>query len=295
MNRFNADKWFPLARGILRVSAEGHTHQSRTHRRVSHFLRGSSGFEDWFDRSRSSKHSHWAEEQEGFLKTLHCILENEFFGVEECDAFRMCLRWDKEGFDGGSGCCIAGTAWCTRQARIQGGVAMTGSEEEAPMSSGELCDLICLGRSQGLDCVTLDELRTKTGISNLVVLKWGLSEMLCNSPDTDDTRNTVNMRAQANTEQARMIRIESSRVTKKRIKARIKEWRGSSAETTLPKEAFPKETRLRDMTPEELVIDLRTNITSIELRIRDLVIDLMTTIYLFTLKRAALRGKPDEE
>ena len=162
------------------------------------------------------------------------------------------------------------------------------------MSSGELCDLICLGRSQGLDCVTLDELRTKTGISNLVVLKWGLSEMLCNSPDTDDTRNTVNMRAQANTEQARMIRIESSRVTKKRIKARIKEWRGSSAETTLPREAFPRETRLRDLTPEELVIDLRTNITSIELRIRDLVIDLMTTNYLSTLIRATLRGKPDE-
>lgn len=281
MNRFHADKRFPLARGALKVSAEGHTHQSRTHRRVSHFLRGSSGFKGWFDRSHSSNHSQWAKELEELLKTLHPILENEFFGVEECDAFRMCLGRDVEAFDGVLAAAKRGWRGVRAQAWIPGGVAMTGSQEEAPMSSGELCGVIRPGRSQGLDYVTLDELRTKTGISPHGVLKWTLSEMLCNSPDTDATRISVNVHARANMEQAKMIIIDPSRVTRKRCKVRRTGWEGSSVETTLLREAFPRETRLRDMTPEELVIDLRTNITSIELRIRDLVIDLMTTNPLF--------------
>ena len=60
----------------------------------------------------------------------------------------------------------------------------------------------------------------------------------------------------------------------------------------LPREAFERETRRRDLTPEELVIDLRTNIASVDLRIRDLVIDLMTTIY--PLPHSHTRGSTEE-
>ena len=41
------------------------------------------------------------------------------------------------------------------------------------------------GSSHGLDFVNLDELRKRTGIQTTEVFKWAISEMLCNSLDTD--------------------------------------------------------------------------------------------------------------
>lgn len=88
-----------------------------------------------------------------------------------------------------------------------------------------------------------------------------------------DVETLVNM------EKAGMKAIDPSRVTKKRIKVRRTGREESSLETTLPMEVFQRQARRRDLPPEELVIDLRTNITSTDLRIRDIVIDLMTTNY----------------
>jgi len=53
------------------------------------------------------------------------------------------------------------------------------------MQSEQLADIIRPGTGRGLDFVILDELRKRTNITTHNVLKWALSEMLCNSLDTD--------------------------------------------------------------------------------------------------------------
>lgn len=49
----------------------------------------------------------------------------------------------------------------------------------------ELADLIRPGSGRGLDFVILEELQKRTGISTHEILKFAMSEMLCNSLDTD--------------------------------------------------------------------------------------------------------------
>ena len=50
-----------------------------------------------------------------------------------------------------------------------------------------LADIIRPGSGRGLDFVILSELRKRTSITQDNILKWGLSEMLANSLDTDAT------------------------------------------------------------------------------------------------------------
>jgi len=102
----------------------------------------------------------------------------------------------------------------------------------------------------------------------------------------DDVETLVNL------EKAGMNVIGPSRVIMKRIKVRRTGREESSLETTLPMEVFERQARLRDLPPEELVIDLRTNITSTDLRIRDIVFDLMTTNY--PLPPSHTRGLEEE-
>jgi len=58
----------------------------------------------------------------------------------------------------------------------------------------ELVDVIRPGTTRGLDFVTIDELRKRTGIQPDSVLKFALSEMLCNSLDTDATEINIRIR-----------------------------------------------------------------------------------------------------
>jgi hypothetical protein len=58
-----------------------------------------------------------------------------------------------------------------------------------------LADVIRPGEGRGLDFVRLDELRKRTGIMPQDVLKFAMSEMLCNSLDTDATEIWVNIEA----------------------------------------------------------------------------------------------------
>jgi hypothetical protein len=55
------------------------------------------------------------------------------------------------------------------------------------MNESVLADVIRPGTGRGLDFVNLDELRKRTGIIIEEVLKFAMSEMLCNSLDTDAT------------------------------------------------------------------------------------------------------------
>jgi len=50
-----------------------------------------------------------------------------------------------------------------------------------------LVDIIRPGTTRGLDFVTIEELRKRTGVNPDAVLKWALAETLCNSLDTDAT------------------------------------------------------------------------------------------------------------
>ena len=52
------------------------------------------------------------------------------------------------------------------------------------MNESVLADVIRPGAGRGLDFVNLDELRKRTGITIGEVLKFAMSEMLCNSLDT---------------------------------------------------------------------------------------------------------------
>jgi hypothetical protein len=54
------------------------------------------------------------------------------------------------------------------------------------MLETSLRDVIRPGSKRGLDFITLDELRKRTGVSPDSVLKFALSEMICNSLDKDD-------------------------------------------------------------------------------------------------------------
>lgn len=49
------------------------------------------------------------------------------------------------------------------------------------------------GTTRGLDFVTLEELRKRTGVNPDEVLKWALAEMLCNSLDTDATQIRISV------------------------------------------------------------------------------------------------------
>lgn len=58
-------------------------------------------------------------------------------------------------------------------------------------TSQKLENVIRPGTSRGLDFVTLDELRKRTGINPDEVLKWALAEILCNALDKDATQIDV--------------------------------------------------------------------------------------------------------
>lgn len=62
------------------------------------------------------------------------------------------------------------------------------------MGSELLADVIRPGTSRDLDFIILDELRKRTGITKHNVLKWAVSEMLCNSLDTDATTLDINVK-----------------------------------------------------------------------------------------------------
>lgn len=64
-----------------------------------------------------------------------------------------------------------------------------GRQSETPLR-----DVIRPGAKRGLDFVIVDELRKRTGISPESVLKFTLSEMLCNALDKDATEIEVNVR-----------------------------------------------------------------------------------------------------
>jgi len=59
-----------------------------------------------------------------------------------------------------------------------------------------LQDVIRPGTKRGLDFVVLEELRKRTGIMPNEVLKFTMSEMLCNALDTDATRIDVNVKGE---------------------------------------------------------------------------------------------------
>lgn len=54
-------------------------------------------------------------------------------------------------------------------------------------------NMIRPGTSRGLDFITLEELQKRTGITPREVVKFALSEMLCNSLDTDATKIDINV------------------------------------------------------------------------------------------------------
>lgn len=59
-----------------------------------------------------------------------------------------------------------------------------------------LGDIIRPGTTRGLDFVTLDELRKRTGVNPDSVLKFALSEMLCNALDKDSTEININIQVE---------------------------------------------------------------------------------------------------
>jgi hypothetical protein len=56
-------------------------------------------------------------------------------------------------------------------------------------------DIVRPGTTRGLDFVVIDELRKRTGIAPDSVLKFAMSEMLCNSLDKDSTEIDIDMRS----------------------------------------------------------------------------------------------------
>jgi len=60
----------------------------------------------------------------------------------------------------------------------------------------EIEDLIRLGTTHGLDFVMLDELRKRTGIVPKEVLRWALSETLCNALDKDATEIHIDVQTE---------------------------------------------------------------------------------------------------
>ena len=60
----------------------------------------------------------------------------------------------------------------------------------------QLGDIIRPGRGQGLDFISLEELRKRTGIAQYEVFEWALNEMLCNSLDTDATIINITVRTE---------------------------------------------------------------------------------------------------
>ena len=60
----------------------------------------------------------------------------------------------------------------------------------------QLGDIIRPGRGQGLDFISLEELRKRTGIAQHEVFEWALNEMLCNSLDTDATMINITVRTE---------------------------------------------------------------------------------------------------
>lgn len=65
-------------------------------------------------------------------------------------------------------------------------------------SSERLADVIRPGTNRGLDFVTLEELRKRTGIMPNEVLKFAMAEILCNALDTDATMFDVNVHSEGN-------------------------------------------------------------------------------------------------
>ena len=60
----------------------------------------------------------------------------------------------------------------------------------------ELRDVIRPGTTRGLDFVTLDELRKRTGINPDSVPKFALGEMLCNALDKDATEIHIDVKVE---------------------------------------------------------------------------------------------------
>ena len=86
------------------------------------------------------------------------------------------------------------------------------------MSPGELSDLIRPGKNRGLDYVSLDELRKRTGIQPHEVLKWTINEMLCNSLDTDATEIAVNVRTVGDFDEVTVSDNGSTKITLEDVK-----------------------------------------------------------------------------
>lgn len=64
------------------------------------------------------------------------------------------------------------------------------------MSKNTLADVIRPGAGRGLDFVILPELRKRTGITKPEIVKFAVSEMLCNSLDTDATTIKIGIKTE---------------------------------------------------------------------------------------------------
>ncbi len=95
-----------------------------------------------------------------------------------------------------------------------GGEEMRPEQEEA---GAGLEDVIRPGLTRGLDFVIIDELRKRTGITPDSVLKFALSEMLCNSLDKDATKIDVNVRSEGKFHRLKISDNGSKKLTRKEI------------------------------------------------------------------------------
>lgn len=82
----------------------------------------------------------------------------------------------------------------------------------------ELEDIIRPGTTRGLDFVIVDELRKRTGIAPDSVLKFSLSEMLCNSLDKDATKINIDVRSDGKFDRVKIGDNGSKKLTLEEIK-----------------------------------------------------------------------------
>ncbi len=82
----------------------------------------------------------------------------------------------------------------------------------------ELEDIIRPGTTRGFDFVIVDELRKRTGIAPDSVLKFALSEMLCNSLDKDATKINIDVRSEGKFDRVKIGDNGSKKLTLEEIK-----------------------------------------------------------------------------
>jgi len=109
----------------------------------------------------------------------------------------------------------------------------------------ELRDIIRPSTTRGLDFVTVDELRKRTGVNPDSVLKFALNETLCNALDKDSTEIDIDVQIEGKFYRLTVRDNGSKKLSSEEIKLILDFENKASSMVTKGKAGFVKNSQLK--------------------------------------------------